>query len=37
MALDMVGVATRNQVLLEHLMVGFCHAQTNQAMVVVEL
>jgi hypothetical protein len=37
MALDMVDVASGNQVLLEHLMADFCHGQGNQAKVVVEL
>jgi hypothetical protein len=37
MALDMVDVASGNQVLLEHLMADFCHAQGNQAKIVAEL
>jgi hypothetical protein len=37
MALDMVNVASGNQVLLEHLMANFCHAQGNKTKVVAEL
>jgi hypothetical protein len=37
MALDMVDVASGNQIFLEHLMIYFHHAQDNQTKVVVEL
>jgi hypothetical protein len=37
MALDMVDATNGNQVLLEHLMANFHHAQGNQTKVVVEL
>jgi hypothetical protein len=37
MALDMLDEANRNQILLEHLMVDFCHAKGNQTKVVAKL
>jgi hypothetical protein len=35
--LDTVDATSGNQVLLEHLMVDFCHAQSNEATVVAKL